>query len=79
MSDPKAPRSRMLLWLAVLLLGAVGVVTAAVPLLDCPACNGSGSLAQVTDSSKREVQGVKTYSCPDCKAGKVTVLGRLLR
>lgn len=79
MSDLKGPRSRKLLWLAVLLLAVAAGVAAAVPLLPCPSCLGSGGLWDPLRNSKRELKEGQYGDCPDCDGGKVTLLKRALR
>ena len=80
MSDPKPKRSPWPRRIALIILIVGVAVGAAVPLLDCPPCKGTGSLAEFLKNSKREIPFEKTYNCPDCDGGrKVTALKWILR
>ena len=76
---PKAPaRKGPGKALFVVLLLAVGVgVALMVPLLDCPACEGSGRLSVALKNSKRTISAGASEPCPACRAGKVTLYRKL--
>jgi Zn ribbon nucleic-acid-binding protein len=79
MSEQKRGSSGKLYLVAgLLLLVSAAAVAAMVPLADCPACEGKGTISVTLSNTKLGKIGCANADCPNCgKTGKVTLLKKL--
>jgi hypothetical protein len=62
----------------LLLLVSAGVVAAMVPLMECPACDGKGTITVGLSSTSQGRIGSAKADCPNCdRTGKVTLFKKL--
>lgn len=74
---PKRSSKGKIIAVLILLLVTAGVVAAFVPLAECPACEGAGTLKIVHDNKKGGLIGSTLNSCPHCTGGRVPILKTL--
>jgi hypothetical protein len=79
MSEQKRGSSgRLYLVAGLLLLVSAAAVAAMVPLADCPACGGDGTISIALSNKKQGLIGTAKGDCPNCsKTGKVTLLRKI--